>query len=192
MLKLAHPTGRTNMGRFLGVLVGVFAGIALSGTSLPAQSTKPDFSGTWTLVGDPGVPSDAPLWSEGVIVQGASKVTFRSVVPRWVKVLPPVQPSYWLDGQDSVSTRWDPRGTISPVRSASLGVQNEKIDFDPARPRRAFNRVRRLCAVGRCDQARIMDRGEQDRQRRPGNGHDDWPRHHHRQWSDHPRRRGGF
>jgi hypothetical protein len=105
------------MGRVLGVLVGVVAGVAFGGSSLPAQSqtSRPDFSGTWTLTPAPGVPPDAPLWNEGVIAQGASKVNFSSAIPGWVKVLPAFQPSYWLDGQDSVSRRTDPRGTWKVV-----------------------------------------------------------------------------
>ena len=86
------------MGRPLGVLVRVLAGIALSGTSLPAQSQsiRPDFSGTWTLQAAPGVRPDAPLWNEGVITQDPSSVTITGIGSGRV--------SYRLDGTDTDST----------------------------------------------------------------------------------------
>jgi hypothetical protein len=105
------------MGRVLGVLAGVVAGIAFSGTSLPAQSqaSRPDFSGTWTLAPAPGVRPDAPLWNEGVITQDASIVTITGSDPG--------RASYRLDGTDTDSTITTVRGDTWALTSQTKWVE---------------------------------------------------------------------
>lgn len=109
------------MGRFLGVLVGVFAGVALSGASQPAksQSIRPDFSGTWTLAS--GGRPDAPLWSEGAITQDALSVTFTAGVP--TGGVDSGRVSYRLDGSDTVSTITTVTGVAWALTSQAKWVE---------------------------------------------------------------------
>jgi hypothetical protein len=86
----------------VGFLAAVSAAVVFSGRRAPGQVSRPDFSGTWTLVSSSGAMPDAPLWSEGSITQDASSLSFAGNAPSTSRDASAL--SLRLDGQGTERT----------------------------------------------------------------------------------------
>ena len=102
------------MRRSLGLFACVLLVFAVSGTGLPAQSRRPDFSGHWTETS--GIPpTGGPFWSGGTITQDGATLTLANGST-------PI--SYRLDGRETVSSLTTVRGETWRLVSQARWITN--------------------------------------------------------------------